>query len=573
MGGASTKKKDPGWFPDLMRRSVPGGSRRIRVWGLCAAAILVGLLVTPAMAIPPVADFTMNPLSGMGRAPLTVYFTDLSTGSVGEWWWEFGDGSTSSLQNPVHQYPYPGTYTVTLTVYPPHSGDVAFLNPPEKTETVIVYEPTLALSPSSGEAGTTVTVTGRSFNSFGFKTLPSATVYFNGVALVGNIPITPQGEFGLGSFTTSFTVPAGSPPGTYTVRAVGPLDSAEAIFTVTNTPPRALIDASPLSGMTPLPVHFSGTRSYDEEGSIASHQWDFGDGASATGGEVDHTYTRSGDYRARLTVTDEQGASATSSVTISLENIPPVAVARANPTSGSDPLFVNFDGSESYDPDGTIVLYNWDFGDGYWERTTRVSHQYRSPQSYTAVLTVTDDKGMTGQDEVIITVGNERPAADISVSPPQGTAPLTVTLDGSYSYDPDDTDLLFLWDFGDGDGESGRVVTHTYQEEGTYQVSLEVKDPHGATGRASDSVKVVPPFPWWAPVIGVLGAFAGAKIYIDRPRVIGPGQSLPRDCKYPKPQPDYDVHCSVECESGKDRGLPDVSVEVRSGILQTGEKK
>jgi hypothetical protein len=98
-------------------------------------------------------------------------------------------------------------------------------------------------------------------------------------------------------------------------------------------------------------------------------------------------------------------------------------------------------------------------------------------------------------------------------------------------------------------------------------------DPHGATGRASAVVNVIPPFPWWAPVIGVLGAFAGGKLYMDRPRVYGPGQSLPRNCRYPEPKPDYDVHCGVDCEPSRDHGLPDLSVEVRSGILKKEEKR
>jgi PKD repeat protein len=514
---------------------------------------------------PPVAGFTMNPQSSMGVVPLTVSFTDRSTGDPSAWLWNFGDGQASSSRNPSHTYTSPGKYTFTLT-----TSNAAGSSTTGGTVTVIP-KPVLTLSPSSGRAGTQVTVTGSSFNLYGVE-FPSATLSFNGVMITGNVPMTRSGNLAskqsvpLGSFTTSFTVPAGTPPGTYTVRAVGPLDSATASFTVVNTPPEARIDALPRSGQGPLPVHFSGTRSYDEDGSITSYQWDFGDGSSATGVEVDHTYTRSGDYRARLTVTDDQGASGTSYVTISLENIPPVAVARANPTSGSDPLTVNFDGSQSYDPDGTIVSYHWDFGDGYWERTTRASHQYRSPQSYTAVLTVTDDKRMEGKAEVVITVGNKPPVAAIAVSPQKGTAPLTVTLDGSQSSDPDDADLSFSWDFGDGARGGGRVVTHTYEREGTFQVSLEVTDPHGATGRASATVTVVRAFPLWPVVIGGLGAVAGVGIYRGWPRVKGPGDCLPEDCKYPEPSVRCDVRSGVECELGDTSGLPDFSVDIRSGI-------
>lgn len=566
MGGKHKEKKYSGRFPDLKGRSDPERSGWGLIWGILAAGILVGLLVTPAMAGDPIADFTMNPSSGWGRAPLTVYFTDTSLGNRDSWWWDFGDGGTSTLQNPVHEYKFAGTYRVTLTI-------TWYVLPPITSttyDTVMVYDPTLSLYPYSGRAGTPVTATGRSFSLLGAK-IPYTTILFNGIAVASNVPMTRSGNYG--SFTTTFTVPAGTAPGTYTVRAIGPLDTVDETFTVTNLAPRARIDADPLSGSTPLTVHFSGIRSSDEDGSISSYQWDFGDKGSATGPTVDHTYTRSGDYRARLTVIDNQGASGTAEVTISLENIPPVAEARASPTSGSDPLLVNFDGSQSYDPDGTIVSYYWTFGDGSWDRSANARHQYQSPQSYTAVLTVTDDKGLTGKDEVRITVGNKAPVADISVSPEKGSAPLTVTFDGSRSYDPDDTGLAFSWDFGDGSSGRGMVVTHTYREVGRYRVQLSVTDPHESTGRASETVEVVQPFPLWAPAIGVIGGVIVLKLYIDRPKVYGPGQSMPEDCRYPEPHPDYDVHCGVECKTGKDQGLPDVSVEVRSGILEKEEKR
>jgi PKD repeat protein len=68
---------------------------------------------TPAPPAPPVANFTATPLSG--DAPLEVTFTDTSTESPTSWFWDFGDGNTSTSQNPVHEYNIFGTVTVTLT--------------------------------------------------------------------------------------------------------------------------------------------------------------------------------------------------------------------------------------------------------------------------------------------------------------------------------------------------------------------------------------------------------------------------------------------------------------------------
>jgi PKD repeat protein len=516
---------------------------------------------------PPAADFTMSPSSGMGQAPLTVYFTDRSTGNPSAWSWNFGDGQASSFQNPSHMYVTPGTYTVILS-----ASNAAGSSSTSKT-VIVQNKPALTLSPSSGPAGTRVTASGSSFNLYGIE-IPSATVSFNGIVLSGNVPITRSGN--LGSFTTSITIPANTAQGTYTIRAAGPLDSAEATYTVTNIPPESQINVNPLSGKSPLLVRFDGTRSLDRDGSINSYRWDFGDGTSAVGGTAEHTYTRPGRKYATLTVTDNQGAADTDAVTITVENSPPVAIASAVPESGSDPLMVTLDGSRSNDPDGTIRSFHWDFGDGSRAETSSAGHEYRNLGTYQAILTVTDDNGETGQATVQITVGNEIPVARITVSPQEGTAPLPVRFDGSESYDRDDTDLTFSWDYGDGNHGNGRTATHTYQKEGTYQVSFQVTDPHGATGRASATVRVSPPFPWWLVVIGGLGAVVGAKVVIPRvwpPTVVVPPAELPSDCEFPEPSVHVEVHSGVECELGTDGRLPDISVDIRSGIWKEDDER
>ena len=510
---------------------------------------------------PPDAGFLMSPSSGMGKAPLTMHFTDTSTGNPYSWKWAFGDGSTSSQQNPVHNYPSTGTYTITLTV-----SNAAGSN--SESRSVTAYIPALVLSPSSGKAGTKVTVTGNSFCLYAVQ-LPQATISFDGLTAPVSVPITPNGN--LGSFATSFTVPAGTAKKSYVIRAEGPHDSAESTFTVTSTAPHALIDASPQSGETPLSVHFIGTRSYDEDGSIGSYQWDFSDGTSATGGTTDHRFTRSGEYHVVLTVTDNDQQSGTESVTITAENAPPVAEARASPTSGSAPLTVNFDGSQSYDPDGTIESYHWDFGDGSREQTANASHQYQNLQSYTAVLTVTDDKKTSDTDEILITVGNEPPVAVLSVRPGKGPKPLLVTFDGSQSNDPENTSLNFTWEFGDGGSGSGITAAHTYEKEGTYLISLLVTDPYGASARAETTVEVETPFPWEIPVLAIviLGGGMISWHYLRRPGQTVPPEQLPPDWRFPESGVHVDIKSGIEHPVGFDRTkgqLPDISVDVRSGI-------
>lgn len=514
---------------------------------------------------PPFADFTLDP--GRGRAPLTVYFTDRSTGYPTSWWWNFGDGSTSSAQHPNHQYVNPGIYTVTLTV---SNAAGSSSNP----DVVMVYKPAITLSPSYGKAGSQVTVTGNSFDIYTVED-PQGTITFNGAAVGSTFRFIPEsGEVAeQGSFTTSFTVPVSANPGDYTVRVIGPRDSVEATFTVTNTAPRALIDANPLSGKIPLDVHFSGTRSYDEDGSIDSFWWSFGDGTTATGATADHTYTSPGDYTATLTVTDNQKSSGTASVIISIANTPPVAVARADTTSGSDPLTVNFDGSQSYDPDGTIRSYHWSFGDDTWERTARAQHIYQNLQQYTAVLTVTDDRGMTATDEIIITVGNEPPVAILAASPKKGTMPLSVTVNALQSHDPDDTDLTYAWDFGDGSSGSEVTTGHTYEKEGTYRLSLVVTDPHGASDMDQATIEVEQPFPWLV-VLGGIVLLGGGMVTLRHFRKPpGPPSS---ECRIPEPEVHVKVESGLEYSAGLARRggeLPDISVEIRSGIWKEGDER
>src|SRR5690606_28832270 len=126
-----------------------------------------------------------------------------------------------------------------------------------------------------------------------------------------------------------------------------------------NTPPTASATVSCDAGE----CVFDGTGSSDADGSIVSYQWNFGDDTTpGTGATVTHTYQASGVYNASLTVTDDGGATDTITFEVNVEvpNVPPTAAISAHCTG----LDCVFDGSGSSDPDGSIVSYEWDFGDG-----------------------------------------------------------------------------------------------------------------------------------------------------------------------------------------------------------------
>lgn len=174
----------------------------------------------------------------------------------------------------------------------------------------------------------------------------------------------------------------------------------------------------------------------------------------------------------------------------------PVALFNFSPSTGAPPLTVNFDGSASYDPNGTITAYSWNFGDGGTASGAIVTHTYNNAGVFTARLTVTDNEGKTGSTYHNITVAepttpNERPIARFSFSPSTGLYPLPVTFDGSASSDPDGRISQYWWDFGDGRTATGRVVTHTYTRYGTFMIRLTVRDNMGAAASTSKTIRVL----------------------------------------------------------------------------------
>jgi len=170
---------------------------------------------------------------------------------------------------------------------------------------------------------------------------------------------------------------------------------------------------------------------------------------------------------------------------------------------GAAPLTVSFDAGTSYDPDGTIVSYSWDFGDGETDTGVTTSHTFTTTtaQTYTVTLTVTDDNGATASGsqsiEVLVTApsDNNPPTARFTVSPSYGNSPLTVQFDASLSRDADGSIELYSWDFGDGTTGSGKVLTHMFTAVATANitVTLTVTDDDGATGSTTAVITVIVP--------------------------------------------------------------------------------
>ena len=152
-------------------------------------------------------------------------------------------------------------------------------------------------------------------------------------------------------------------------------------------------------------VAFDGSQSSDEDGTIVSYSWDFGDGSIGSGVTVTHAYNEPGNYKVTLTVTDDGSTQDTyNKEIVTKENKKPEAKIEY---SLLEENIVAFDGSQSSDEDGTIVSYSWDFGDGSIGSGVTVTHTYNEPGNYKVTLTVTDDDGAYKKDVANIKLKNK----------------------------------------------------------------------------------------------------------------------------------------------------------------------
>ncbi|SDR76071.1 PKD domain-containing protein [Friedmanniella luteola] len=209
------------------------------------------------------------------------------------------------------------------------------------------------------------------------------------------------------------TAPAGSH--TYQVRVTDPFGN-ELLSPVSNSVSasgNAAPTASFTSTATGLTVSVDGGGSTDADGTVASYAWTFGDGSTATGRTASRTYAAAGTYSVRLTVTDNQGATGTTTRSVTVASAPPAnAAPTAAFTSTATGLTVSVDGGGSTDSDGTVASYAWTFGDGSTATGRTASRTYAAAGTYSVKLTVTDDQGATGTVTKQLTVAAP-PANDV----------------------------------------------------------------------------------------------------------------------------------------------------------------
>lgn len=162
------------------------------------------------------------------------------------------------------------------------------------------------------------------------------------------------------------------------------------------------------------------------------------------------------------------------------------------PYSGTVSQPIQFDGRASYDPDGTIVKYEWSFGDGTTSTAANPSKIYNTAGSYTVRLTVTDNNGLTASETATVPVATQstnKPPVAQTTGPYVAAVGKPVPFDGGLSSDPDGTIASYAWAFGDGTTGAGVRPVKSYAQAGTYSVNLTVTDNSG--GKASVTTTAV----------------------------------------------------------------------------------
>lgn len=314
----------------------------------------------------PTADFSGTPTSGL--PPLGVTFTDLSTpgsGSLTSWLWDFGDGNTSTTQNPMHTYINPGLYTVALTVTSSTGGS----NTETKTDYIDVQYavPTADFTAdiTSGIAPLTVNFTDISLDSVNTWHWD----FGNGDTSILQNPQYNYNDPGMYTVSLTVTGPGGSDTETKT-------DYIDVHY----APPTAGFSADPTTGNPPLNVQFTDLSA----DSVNTWSWDFGDGGNSLEQNPLHIYSNTGTYTVSLTVSGPGGSdSETKADYITVSTLPPpVADFTADPTSGFFPLMVNFTDQST----GDVTAWKWYFGDGNTSTMQNPAHTYLDAGGYTVSL-------------------------------------------------------------------------------------------------------------------------------------------------------------------------------------------
>ncbi len=403
-------------------------------------------------SVKPVPDFVATPRDVCAHIP--VNFTDLSTGKVTNWLWLFGDGGTSTDQNPTHVYEDTGYFDITLIVCNAGCCDsVKFLN-------YVHINPPIALF------------------DFDFH-CNSKTRIFTDQSIGAD-----EWNWDFGDGTTSILQnPTHTFPdtGTYTITLLVRNHTTGCEYTkikyisILHEIANFIVNDSVICKNNAVNFTAIGNNS----AYVATYEWDFGDGTTGANANTAHVYTQAGKYTVRLIVTDGQGCKDTL--------VKPLYIQVDGPTAGFAPSIpgscllsaVTFTDNSVSDGTHAIISWTWDYGDGSIATLSAppFQHTYSAAGNYTVSLKVTDSKGCIDSIVKTSVIIISKPAAGFSsadtLSCPNQPIHFTNTSTGP--------GLIYTWYFGDGNTSNAINPVHSYLADGLYTIKLFVTDQYGCS--------------------------------------------------------------------------------------------
>jgi PKD repeat protein len=392
-----------------------------------------------------------------GIYPLSVQFTDLSTGGPETWNWSWGDATANgTTQNPTHTYTGAGSYTVTLTVT--NATQTPNSSTSSATNFIVVANTGSPVSNFYADSTWGINYVNASFHDI--STGGAATSW--------------NWSMGDGTYnTTQNPIKNYTTVGTYTVSLNATNAEGSTVRTrtdyiqVSDGKPETSFYGMPTNGSYPLNVSFTDTSG----NTPTSWAWSWGDGeANGTTQNPYHVYTGSGTYTVTLTATNSYGSNTrqiSAYIGVTAPSVP-IASFYAHPTNGTAPLNVSFVDTSANTP----TSWAWQWGDGEANGTTQnPSHVYNTSGTYTVNMTATNAFGSnTKQIAAYIGVTNpSTPVSNFTANITGGYVPLSVLFTDSSTNLP----TTWNWSFGDGTANgTTQNVTHAYTADGTYNVTL-----------------------------------------------------------------------------------------------------
>ncbi|MFI5187072.1 MAG: PKD domain-containing protein [Chitinophagales bacterium] len=432
-----------------------GGTYQVKLinnYGNCSDSITKTITVISS----PTIDFTTNDSTACS-APFTVQFTDKSIGAS-TWFWDFGDGTTSTQQNPSHTYTNPGLYDITFGITLP--GGCA--NTITKAQ-YIKIQPTTVTITNAGIGGCipftykptpfiqsvdSVISYAWDFGDGGTANIKNP-IHIYSVAGSYNLQLTITTQTGC---TQSITVPNG-------VRA--------------GTKPTANFSFAPTTSCASNPVQFTDL-STTSPGATVIWRWDFGDGVSTNSQNPKHIYQDTGILSVKLTVFNN-GCPDIISKPITI--LPPVAKFGYKVDCAVSPLNVSFSDSSLANPVYGPITYLWNFGDGTpTSPLPSPSHTYSALGTYTVTLTVTNGACPPYPVSKTITLFDE--PADFSISKNPVCKNETFILSAINS-NPNNI-KNYTWTIGANTiTDTATSIKYSLPNYGNYDVTLAIQDING----------------------------------------------------------------------------------------------